>query len=228
MDPNNPPNLLNPSPPPPQNQNQKTKDSDVKVINTVEGKRKWKQKEKEKEGHKIQTKSTKDRHLKVEGRGRRVRLSPLCAARIFQLTRELGHKSDGETLQWLLRHAEPSIISATGTGIKPPTDGAVSQPPLAVDLNLDGVSRSQPSYGFGVGDSPSTTGGGIDLNYDFGFPRFDFNGSSSEIDFEDNQIPQDGNVGVLNPQIYQQMGQDQAKVLHYHHPPQENGDKNGP
>ncbi|XP_010262931.1 PREDICTED: bifunctional nitrilase/nitrile hydratase NIT4B-like isoform X1 [Nelumbo nucifera] len=61
---------------------------------------------------------TRDRHVKFQGRDRRVRLPATCAPGIFRLTQELGLKTAGETILWLLEQVRPDLVVPKGVSSK--------------------------------------------------------------------------------------------------------------
>ncbi|XP_059302084.1 transcription factor TCP11-like [Lycium ferocissimum] len=76
----------------------------------------------------IRRKRTGDRHLKVDGKDRRIRVSELCARYIDWLKEKLGHRSAGRTIEWLLVQVEPCINAILSQ--KASTSSNTKSPPL--------------------------------------------------------------------------------------------------
>lgn len=55
------------------------------------------------------SKVSTDRHRKIDGRDRRILLSPACTRLLSEVSIRLGHRTMGETVQWLLVQAKASI-----------------------------------------------------------------------------------------------------------------------
>ncbi|XP_028798623.1 transcription factor TCP20 [Neltuma alba] len=142
----------------------------------------------------------------------------LCAARVFQLTRELGHKSDGETIQWLLQQAEPSIVAATGSGTIPASDlskagSSVSDRRSSVSSGLHAKVESLGPSWAKVNGNLGRTGpviNGVLASYS-GNQFHGIAAAEQQDPGLELGLSQDGNIGVLSSetmaQFYQQLGQ---------------------
>uniref|UniRef100_A0A0E0DFK0 TCP domain-containing protein n=1 Tax=Oryza meridionalis TaxID=40149 RepID=A0A0E0DFK0_9ORYZ len=142
----------------------------------------------------------------------------LCAARIFQLTRELGHKSDDETVQWLLMQAKPAIVTATGTGVG--ADIRRALPPFPKLRPLQVASPPPPHVGCRRGAARRVCGV---RRCHIGFATMFADHAAAAMPGLELGLSQDGHIGVLSArslsQFYHQVGDAGAagQLPHPHH-----------
>jgi hypothetical protein len=90
-------------------QNKEWQIMDIQPLRSAENSIQQPQQERQEKQLKLR-RVTVDRHTKVDGRHRRVRIPVNCCPGVFRLTEELGHRSDGQTIQWLLNQVRPDLV----------------------------------------------------------------------------------------------------------------------